>query len=113
MAKITNVRWFGGGYGGSLSIEVDGSPALIPIGKDFMVKKGYVYIRFRDQKLDDAGILPTVVFQANQRKGTNEVTVPNCVKSPKLVRYWKEAFNALEDGTFEDGKLIDPGPIEV
>ena len=111
MAIVTNVRW-SGGQGGSLELEVDGHPAFIPTDKEWWAKLGYVYIIFVHANDDDLGLLPSAHFPAT--KHTSDITLTNCIRSPKLVRYLFDLHEALADiKIFENGKLIDPGPFEV
>lgn len=106
MAIITNVRW-SDAYNGSLSIEVDGRLASIPIDKMSVVDSGCLVVIFRKFADDVAGLLPCV-----KRDGV--VAVQNAILNhKKLTGYWHDCYRALNDGTFVPGKLIDAGPIEV
>lgn len=104
---VTNAKWE---LPGCLSIEVNGKRAHIPVDKIWWAQAGYVVITINPEH----GIeLPEHTFPANPRKGISEVTLSNCVPSPKLARYVLELRQALEAGTWAPGQVIDPGPIEI
>lgn len=106
MAIITNVRW-SDAYNGSLAIEVDGRLANIPIEKRSVVDSGCLVVIFRKYADEKIGLLPSV-------KEDGVVVVQNAIlDNQPLTRYWHECYRALNDDTFEPGKLIDAGPIEV
>lgn len=111
MAIVTNVRW-SGARSGSLELEVDGHKAFIPTDKRWWAKLGYVLIIFREPSDNYSGILPPTHFPATEH--TSDITLKNCIRSPKLVRYLFDLYEARNGyKTFEHGKLIDPGPFEV
>lgn len=106
---ITDVTW-SSWYQGSLELKINGVTAFVPTDRIWWAEMGCIYLIGNSEELDSLNI-PTHTFPRTSTR--SEQSSNRILPCPKLARRVQELHRALNDGTFEDGRVVEAGPIEI